>query len=235
MYLALDSIQHLPKQVGPAMRVARSAARTAHDTMSCPTCSPRDMADVHMRPPVQSFQNMMMLGALLPTIANAYNRILGMVDGEATRADAQHLQLAFSLEEYGGLWGRLGELDDVCGSTAALNNAVLDPLTWRRTVRALLRCDVYGINSSSSTADDGSGEGPEPRCMTLVQIGLKDIVVRMDERSRLRHESMDAAIAAGVITEPECHGHMTLAPGEKHTCQRIIEIARKAIDDLVIA
>jgi len=234
MYLALDSLQHLPKQVGPAMRVVRNAARTAHDTVSCRSCSPTDLTDVSLRPPVQAFQNMMMLGALLPTIANAYNRILALVDDEAARADAQNRLLAFSLEEYGGLWGRLAELEHVCGASAALNGSVLDALTWRRTVRALLRCDVYGIHNST---DGGNGGPLDPAWGNpcLVQIGLKDIIAHMDERSRLRHASMDAALAAGILTEPQCHGHMRLAPGEKHTCQRIIDIARMAIDALVIA
>jgi hypothetical protein len=229
LYLALDSLQHLPQTVGPAMRITRHACKTAHDTVLCPSCSPTDVTNPHMRPPVQAFQNMMMLGALLPTIANAYNRILGMVDEETARADAEGRSIAFSLEEYGGLWGRLAETDGMCGATKKFNGQPLPAMEWRRTVRALLKVDVYGFTLESAP---NMGEMPSTG---LVQVGLKDIVNHMESRSQKRHEAMDKAVADGVITDPSAYGHVVLAPGEKHTCMRIIEIAKKAIEDLVIA
>lgn len=141
IYLALDSLQQLPDEVGAAMGLARKAAKTAHNTIMCPVCSP-EITDPNFRPPVQSYQNLMMLGALLPTIANTYNAILTMIDAETAKADAENRYLTFNLDEYGGLWGRMAALDSVCGAAAHLNNAVLEPTMWRRTVRALLKVDV---------------------------------------------------------------------------------------------
>ncbi len=227
LYLALDSLQQLPSEAGPAMRVARHASKTAHDAVYCSGCSPPNYTDPHVQPPVQSFQSMMMLGTLLPTIANAYHRILSMVDEEAAEAEKDRRNLTFSLEECGGIWGRLADVDDMCDAAAHLEGAVLEPSLWRRTVRALLRIDVYGINSPG-----GSMEAND--CKRFVLIGLKDIILLLEKRSKLRHESVDAAIAAGLVRNSEA-SELTLAPAGKHACQQIFEIARNSIDHLVIA
>jgi len=226
LYLALDSLQHLPQHVGPAMRVARSAARVAHDTIKCPICSPPDVVNPQVRPPIQSFQSLMILGALLPTIANGYNSILTMVDAEAAKADSERRQMAFSIEEYGGLWGRLGE-EDVCGAVGAIDGRLLEPTMWRLTVRALLRLDVYGLGGKSASESS--------KCMGFVQIGLKDIITEMEQRSRARHAAIDAAVAAGLMSDAECHGHHKPPPGGQHNCLQIIEMAKRSIDHLIIA
>ncbi len=168
----------------------------------------------------------MMLGALLPTIANAYHRILAMVDTEMAEADRDRRLITFTLDEYGGLWGRLAEVDTTCGMGENLDGAVLEPSMWRRTVRALLRIDVYGLNSSKDGVVD-------PReCQGFFQVGLKDIILLLENRSKLRHDTMDAAIAAGLMQNPEHFGHR---PGGPHTCQQIIAIAKHSIENLVIA
>ncbi len=170
----------------------------------------------------------MMLGALLPTIANAYDRILVMVDEECARADRERRHIAFTLGDYGGMWGRMGDYESMCGETMGLNGNALEPSLWRRTARALLRIDVYGINPSGEEARLGP-------CGAFVQVGLKDIILLLEDRSKFRHDSMDAAIAAGLIDNPELYGHALLPPGQKHTCQQVLEIAKRSIDHLVIA
>ncbi|ERS95088.1 hypothetical protein HMPREF1624_08577 [Sporothrix schenckii ATCC 58251] len=145
LYLALDSLQHLPTEVGPAMTVARNAAHTAHDTVLCPSCSPPHL-DLYVKPPVQAFQNLMILSALLPTIAHAYRRIVAMVDEEAQRAAAAKERLPLSLTEYGGVWGHMARWDNVCAQTSSMDNCVVDPPLWRLVVRALLKMDVYGVH-----------------------------------------------------------------------------------------
>lgn len=272
LYLALDSLQHLPTEIGPAMSVARNAAHTAHDTILCPSCSPENMEDINYRPPVQSYQNLMILGALLPSIAHTYRRIVTMVDEEAARASAAKVRLAISLTEYGGVWGHMARWDNVCAQTSTLDNSIVDPPLWRLVVRALLKMDVYGIHldradvdvendtggfkegqlrtegknvcfasNTSHAAEANSGSGPNSNkdgsqhFMVPVHFGLKDIAEMMETRAKLRHKWMDAAYEAGLLKDAAgfC-AYKPLSPGEKHNCERIIEIAKREIDQLVI-
>jgi hypothetical protein len=223
IYLALESLHTLPKEVCDAMRVARTAAKTAHDTILCPVCGDPPL-DPNRNVPIQAFQSVMMLGALLPSLSNAYMRILSMVDAEAAAADAERRQIPFTLSGYGGLWGWIAKMDPVkCGASQRLEGAVLEPILWRLTVRALLKMDVYGINELTPGIDDASAQQP----------GLKDIIAMMEERSRRRHEQMDALVASGVHLPYRC-GYIPLSAGEKPTCLRIIDIAKRSMDDLII-
>jgi len=103
MYLALSSLQTLPVDSVDALRVVRGAAQTAAMTIWCPQCGSVvvDTPD----PPMESFQNTMLLGTLLPLIANAYRQVLKMVDHEAEVANALHQPKLFRFQEYGGLCG----------------------------------------------------------------------------------------------------------------------------------
>jgi hypothetical protein len=223
LYLALDSLQTLPEDVGEAMKVARTATKTAHDTILCPVCSDPPIEPV-CRMQVTSLQSMMMLGALLPSLSNAYMRILGMVDAEASAADAARRTITFTLKGYGGVWGWMANQGATrCGGAERLEGAVLEPVLWRLTVRALLKLDVYGINEMNV------GE----ECEDAQQPGLKDIINMMEERSRQRHSQMDELVASGAMQKPSGE-YMPLSSGDKPTCMRIIDIAKRSMDDLVI-
>ena len=281
LYLALDSLQHLPTEVGPAMCVARNAAHTAHDTILCPTCSPPEITLLDGRPPVQAFQNLMILSALLPSIAHAYQRIVTMVDEETARATAANVRLRICLTAYGGVWGHMARWDNACAGTSSMDNSVVDPPLWRLVVRALLKMDVYGIHLDREDIEDensiggvnqaamsaikssmysstggpqngNTGKGsngaarlegkatgpPKPGFfMVPVHYGLKDVAELMEERARSRHAFMDAAYDAGLLKTSETGGnwcYKKLPPGEKHNCQKVIEIARQEIERLVI-
>ncbi|KAL2180320.1 uncharacterized protein P884DRAFT_237025 [Thermothelomyces heterothallicus CBS 202.75] len=226
LYLALDSLRTLPKDVPAAMRVARTAAKAAHDTVLCPVCGDPPI-DPHAKSSIQAFQSIMMLGALLPSLSNAYMRILTMVDAEAAAADREGRQIPFMLSSYGGLWGWMAKMDSSkCNARERLEGAMLDPLLWRLTVRSLLKLDVYGINECTPGAE---GEGAQ-------QPGLKDIIAMLEERSRRRHEQLDALIEAGVVKKDQCGvGYVSLSSEtEKPTCLRIIDIAKRSMDELVI-
>lgn len=237
LYLALDSLQRLPKDACSAIHVTRSASKTAYNAISCPICStpPLDPTDASSHPPIQSLQNMMMLGALLPSISNAYKTILRLVDEEAHAASLASRRMTFQLAAYGGLWGALAS-GDLCGGAAAdtVEGRELEPAMWRLTVRALLKVDVYGLNGCSPETE---GEPrPEMPGGPLWQVGLKDIIQLMEERSRARHEQIDALVAAGVL---RLDGRCEYVPldngtGEKPTCFRIIDIAKKSMQSLVI-
>jgi hypothetical protein len=225
LYLALDSLQSLPKEVGEAMRVARTAAKTAHDTILCPVCGDPPL-DSPCRPHLQALQSMMMLGALLPSLSNAYMRILTMVDAEAAAADAERRKIKFTIEGYGGLWGWMAKMDPVrCGASDRLEGAVLEPILWRLTVRAMLKMDVYGINEFTPGVDPSDG---------AQQPGLKDIINMMEERSRRRHQQLDDMVASGVELKSACEYIPLSSTGDKPTCMRIIDIAKRSMDDLVI-
>ncbi|KAK4105821.1 hypothetical protein N658DRAFT_417431 [Parathielavia hyrcaniae] len=226
LYLALNSLQILPKNVCEAMRVARTATKTAHDTILCPVCADIPM-DPGAKPPIQSFQNVMMLGALLPSLSNAYMRILTMVDAEAAAADADRRKIPFSLSAYGGLWGMVARIDPVkCKASERLEGALLEPILWRLTVRALLKMDVYGVNDLTAGVDPDDG---------IQQPGLKDIINMMEERSRRRHEQVDAMVAAGIMHRPARMDYVPLSSTtDRPTCLRIIDIAKRSMEELVI-
>lgn len=72
LYLALDSLTNLPTEVEPAIRAARSATRAAHESTHCKVCCPP--LTESMRITMSSFQNMMILGALFPSVVDAYRK-----------------------------------------------------------------------------------------------------------------------------------------------------------------
>ncbi|KAI1408771.1 hypothetical protein F5Y13DRAFT_171732 [Hypoxylon sp. FL1857] len=233
LYLALDAMQRVPEGVEDALAHARKATRTAYDVVYCPVCSfkiePPDHAasDDIMR----NFQNLMLLAALIPSIVHAYERILRAVDEETARATAERRRLVFKLRGFGGiLWGESsgagggGSEHDCCGAGDALNHREMEPAMWRLTVRALLKADVYGLSGSDHDEVEG----------TPLHLGLKDIVLQMEQKSKARHAVLDHLVHSGAWKPPAC-GMKMHAPGETPTCQKVIAIAKASIDALVIA
>lgn len=226
--MSIDSLQRLSEDITEAIRQARLAVKTAYRVVNCPICSvppslsPAEMGKTTQRA-LHAFQNLMLLATLIPSCVAAYERILQAVDGETARAQAERRQIPFKLLGYGGTWGALGS-SGRC-SASHLEYKVMEPAMWRLTVRALLRVDVYGIAGCEAT--DGAHDGP-------FHLGLKDIVLQMENRSKVRHAMMDGLTAAGLLKEPDCVLKMH-KPGETPTCLRIISMARQSIDNLVIA
>ncbi|KAF4423300.1 hypothetical protein CGGC5_v000904 [Colletotrichum fructicola Nara gc5] len=208
------------------MAMARQAARTAHDVINCPACSG---IDITKPPPMQSFQNMMMLGTILPATANAYAKILELVDAETARAKKESRMITFRFAEYGGLWGEMNKRDKGCGVIETFDNREMDPDSWRLTVRGLLKVDIYGYDFETT---NGTG---------YHHLGLKDVIKEMEDRSNHRHDALDAHVAAG-NPHPMLHTqHNLMVPEgkddspENRNCLKIIEMARVALDKLVIA
>jgi hypothetical protein len=225
LYLALDSLTNLPTEVEPAIQAARSAARAAHESIHCKVCCPP--LTESMKISISSFQSMMILGALFPSVVDAYSRILEMVEIETARAICERRQLRFSLPDYGGMWGQLGSEENVSCAPRFFDDVMLEPAMWRLTVRALLKVDVYGINSCPT--------GPGNKALQFTQIGLKDIVAQLEERSLTRHAEVDALLEAGLpgpVGPPGVRAHHSL--GEEPQCKRIIKMAKDAIASLDI-
>lgn len=228
LYLALDSLTRLPDEVVPAMRVARNASKVAHDVIECPVCSRPLIDEPAKPPPIQCFQTLMLLGTLVPSACNAYASILEMVDAETAAAKKHGRSLWLSFKDIGGLWGRIGDNGGSCSAIENYNNKNMEPDMWRLTIRGLLRLDVYGLDETDSNL---------PRNQRFIQPGLRDIVRQLEERSRKRHELLDALKAAG---HPNAGVSGVIYPTkpctpEQRTCVKVLETARIALDNLVIA
>ncbi|KAI0451448.1 hypothetical protein F5B21DRAFT_516740 [Xylaria acuta] len=231
LYSALNWMQKLPSEVEPAIRQARLAAKVAYEVVNCATCS------FKLEPPIQphvgspvmmrSFQTLMLLATLIPSIVHAYARMLTIVDEETNRAVAQRRKIIFKLNGLGGIWGALGDDDDnLCGTSRTFNHKEMEPVMWRLTVRALLKVDVYGISGRCGT--DVAPADP-------FHLGLKDIVLLMENKAKARHQFMDAMMDAGIWKRPDCAVFNANTPGEPPQCQRIISIARASVEKLYIA
>ncbi|KAH6678353.1 hypothetical protein B0J14DRAFT_615113 [Halenospora varia] len=226
MYLALSSLQQFPTDIVQALRTVRGASRTASETIWCPQCG-AILLD-NPRPPIDSFQNTMLLGTLLPIIAHGYQRLLKMIDDETDRAVASGQTLTFKFNDYGGLCNTqltiAGEM--ACIEKELMFNAVeMPPIQWRTTVRALLRVDIYGHEQNG-----------------FKHKGLKGLVAEMEQRQTARHEWIDSMMKNGGHIDvglpfgghfgsesQQCLGERT------HGCLQILQMAKLAIDNLVIA
>jgi hypothetical protein len=225
--VSLDALSNLPEDIGPAMCTARTAAKVAYEVINCPSCSLNMLAAPMMPVPIQSFQNMMLLGAIIPSAANAYARILELVDEETNRAREEGRDVVFSFRDYGGLWGILQEQEHTCGAIKNYEGRAMDPDTWRIAVRALLRIDVYGLDIRQV-----ENHKPAPH-VHHYHLGLKDVIDKLEERSRIRHEKLNEWAAAGGSIHPGCL--MSPDTSDKPNCFKIIDIARDALERLIIA
>ncbi|KAM0280399.1 hypothetical protein ACHAQH_004113 [Verticillium albo-atrum] len=234
MYLSLDSLSRLPEDVGAAMRAARNAAKTAHGLITCPTCSIPFADDPTKQAPMQAYQNTMLLGMLIPTVVNAYVRILELVDESTAEAKQKGETMLFRFVEYGGLWGELEAIDKfTCRTVELYDNKEMEPDKWRMTIRAVLKIDIYGFDVDCASTIDGSR-------VKHRHLGLKDVIALMEERSNNRHDQIDAMVAAG-LPHP-MQGNPLMPKNLQHSgskddrnCLRIVEMARVALDNLVIA
>ncbi|RYP05467.1 hypothetical protein DL764_003816 [Monosporascus ibericus] len=236
--LALDSMQKLPTDdVTEAVRQTRQATRTAYLVVNCVVCALR------LEPPtaardggptasaVSSFQTLMLLAALIPSIVHAYERILAAIDREAADAQRARRHLVFRLGGLGGFWGPMASRE--CGATAAYEHREMEPAMWRLVIRALLKLDVYGLSETACAANPPGSQLAVAHADPL-HLGLRDIVTMMETRSKARHALVDAMALSGVLPEPPCAFKLH-RPGETPTCQQIIAIAKRSVEQLVIA
>jgi len=233
VYLTLDSLNNVSDDIPTAINTTRSAAKTAHEVLNCLVCS-RPLVDLPLAtPPMQSFQNMMLLSTLLASLSNAYFRLLELIDLTTAEAKSQNNMLRFSFRQLGGVWNELAAANGgECLLSISINESDLDPDVWRLAMRAVLRYEIYGFNTETPTTTTScSADSPSPE-----HFGLAQAVRNLEERSRLRHEKLDVLVAAGHKldwTSPITK-QMTLCKGEKPQCMKIIECARMALDRLTI-
>jgi hypothetical protein len=237
MYLSLASMQEFPSDIAKALKTVRGACATAASSIWCRQCGTVMLETPS--PPIEAFQNVMLLGTILPTIANGYQRLLQMVDDETNTADSMGQMKTFNFLDYGGLCGQQTTVAKTLGSACAQREGLfkeveMPPQQWRTTVRALLRVDIYGH------------EQPGFR-----HKGLKDLVAEMETRQRTRHDMLDARLAAfggdsvavgtfgtlktSLSSGPGGHGYMKCGGQQTHGCLQILQMARVAIDNLIIA
>ncbi|ATY58356.1 Zn(2)-C6 fungal-type DNA-binding domain [Cordyceps militaris] len=227
LYMALESLANLPRSIAAAMRVARHASRVAQGVLACKVCS-CDLLDVAKPPPMQAFQNMMLLATLVPSACNAYTAIIELIDRDCGLAVQQGRCIHFSMRDMagGGLWD-----DQQAAAFAHVDDTELGPHEWRRCMLAVIRLDVYGTTERRGRAGYWSGNGPPQAAM-----GLSEVVAALDERSQKRHALVDASAAAGTLPP---HTHYMMTPRsckpEDRNCVRVLEVARLALNSLVIA
>jgi hypothetical protein len=228
MYLSLASLQQFPSDIVSALKTVRGAAETAAKSLWCVQCGAVLSVLSNTAPPIEAFQNTMLLGTILPIIANGYKRLLKMVDEETDAAIAAGQTKTFRFHDYGGLGCREREATAqdamVCIEKETFFSAVeMPPMQWRTTVRALLRIDIHGNESPG-----------------FKHKGLKDLVSEMEYRQRTRHALLDAAEAASTLDASQLgHGLSDNGKGKclgekTRGCLEILRMAKVAIDDLVI-
>lgn len=226
IYLSLAALNQLPPDIVTALKTVRRAAAVAAETIWCPRCG--SVLLTTTTPLIESFQNTMLLGTLLPIVAHGYKKLLDMVDVETHAAIAANETKVFNLHGYGGLCGgRDVNLQDAlpCVEKDLLfNNVTMPPMQWRTTVRALLRVDIYGHETPG-----------------FKHKGLKDLVGEMEYRQKVRHELLDAAREAGTL-DPRLLGHGFHHKNGKNcdgsntpACLQMITMAKHSIDHLLIA
>ena len=181
MYLSLASLQQFPTDSLAALKIVRGGAAVAAQSIWCPQCGSVVLEDPN--PPIEAFQNTMLLGTILPIIANAYQRLIKIVDAETEAALAAGQTKSFRFQDYSD-YGYNNQLPNenitICPIKGSLSNGVeLTPQQWRTTIRALLKIDIYGNEQSG-----------------FKHKGLKDLVAEMEERQKGRHELMHAWAAS---------------------------------------
>ncbi|KAK5990860.1 hypothetical protein PT974_09135 [Cladobotryum mycophilum] len=218
LYFALNSLSQLPSNIPSAMRVARHASKMAHQVINCPECYDVTINDPTKPPPIQCFQNLMCLGALVPSACNAYASILEMVDVETDRAKGDNRKLWFSFSDVGETWSHYVDAKSPT------------------SIRQILRVDVHGFEGVN-----GVWKPPTPTSQPGAneQRPLKGVVTLLDEKNRKRHEQIDELIATGQMPENSPYllfpgGHKVVPP-EARNCVRVLETARIALSNLVIA
>lgn len=225
LYLATESLGNLPPEVHSVLRVAKAACKVAQEVVECRHCFDAFVNDPLKPPPIQSFQNLMSLGSLVPSACNAYASILGMVDRETAAALAKTQTLFF--KDVGGVWATDVDGDGPCSALHRLSDKYLEPDVWRLTIRVIVRLDVYGL---------GDVPGSAPPCRRLK--GIKDTLARLDEKARRRHEIVDEIVVNGCAPR---HPRYLLSPSnqpcppKQRSCVRIIETARTALNRLTIS
>ncbi|ESZ91844.1 hypothetical protein SBOR_7750 [Sclerotinia borealis F-4128] len=228
IYLSLSALQQFPSEIDEALKVVRGASIVASKAIWCPSCGA--IALISPTPPIEAFQNMMLIGTILPIIANGYGRLLRMVDEATAQAIAKGQTKVFRYLEYGGLCEHqkpLHEAAECIGKALPMADREMQPAEWRTTVRALLRADIYGHDQPG-----------------FKYKGLRDLISEMEQRQNARHNILDAQVAAGVrstehdhfpdlklaeLNIKECYGERTKG------CLEILKMAKMAVDSIVIA
>lgn len=194
MYLALASLQQLPTDIVLALKTVRQAAMTASSTVWCPQCG--SVMIEKPKPPIEAFQNTMLLGTLIPVIANGYKRLLDMIDVETDAAVTLGQTKTFRFHDYGGLCGIQSSINETmaCIEKEMMFNTVeMPPVQWRTTVRALLRVDIYGHDLPA-----------------FKHRGLKALITEIEERQRARHVWLEHHRDPGLVGEKDpCSGENT--------------------------
>jgi hypothetical protein len=167
----------------------------------------------------------MILASMFPAIVNAYNNLTELVDSKANAAKGSGQQLLFELGGMGGLWGSLAKEKRKCEEY--YNNLMMDSDTWRSTLRALLRADLYGV-------DIKIHEGKENMALYHHK-GLWDIVQEMRAMSSNTRDKLSEANDGRPQIDAQDPFTERCKLKHKSDFLRAIEMAQLSLQKLVIS
>ncbi|KAI9842999.1 MAG: hypothetical protein M1838_002901 [Thelocarpon superellum] len=149
----------------------RKATKVASSCLDCHNCATSSALAI---------QNTMLLGTVLPTIADGYAKMATWIDEDAKRHDERGEMRVMRVSDVAreSLGLRAGSPDCPLGVTLRM-----EPQEWRRMTRRVIQYEM------AVSRDDEFGES-----------GFMEVLVRMEKRLRKLREEMNrahAAIAAG--------------------------------------
>ncbi|KAI9676995.1 MAG: hypothetical protein M1817_006834 [Caeruleum heppii] len=203
---SMATLSQLPVSFPASLLPLRSAILAAQAAIACPEC-PQDFS--------LGYQNTMLLGTLLPLIAEGYGRVLRGVNDEARDKETRGERVMIKMGEMSGIdatdlpsWS---ERSDRKASPVTDDGIEVDisPEEWRQLARRVVRTDIMGplpsrlpTTPSPSHSLKASPPGtatpvpPSTHASTMIRRPLLEAVNQMETRQRDRHhhDVLDADI-----------------------------------------
>ena len=136
LYLTLSSFQSLPPPSFPlSSGNLQKATNTARDVLRCPCC-PKTFNS--------AFQNISLLGTLLPLIIMEYAKLLSHVDEKS--AGGESVTFRMGIQDPALMHHHTGTVDCPMGF-----NIELSAVEWRRTARKVIKQQVHGVKTGNES------------------------------------------------------------------------------------
>lgn len=203
LYLTLSRLQTLDLRTNPfpfALHPLREAVQTASEVLSCPEC-PRRF--------ISAIQNTQLLGTLIMSIAERFQKVLIAISDEATRAEEAGEKKRFRLADLNTSTSHLHTGGIGCAAAFHLD---LEPAEWRSLAKKVVRAEVKGPS-----------EGNECCAYFL------GVVEAMENRQHLWHQGpMPDDFPKDARTGLPMGGRNI--PKEDHLCLKLAGYARKLVE-----
>ncbi|KAL1306650.1 hypothetical protein AAFC00_005325 [Neodothiora populina] len=141
MYLTLANLQSMQDfTFPPSLHLLRTATATGWDVLHCGQCPILYLS---------AMQNIQLLGLLIVSLAERYDKLLKSIDDETERCDAANEMKTFRVGDTSLATAHMhtGQLD--CPASFLIE---LQSSEWRTMVKKVIRADVHGSNGEGSLA-----------------------------------------------------------------------------------